>query len=222
MAEVIPAIIPKSLSDLAAHLEIVRGLVSYVQIDVCDGIFVSSRSWPYPHDKEFEKIVSQSEGLPLWQDFDFEIDLMTSHPDKDASDWVSSGATRLIFHFESSKEIPALLKKYKDPGLLEVGIAINIDTPNEVVERMISEIDVVQFMGIDHLGFQNEHFDEKVLSKIGFMRKEFPDVIISVDGGVHIDSAERLVEAGVDRLIAGSAIFGAPNPREAIDFFRSL
>ena len=77
-------------------------------------------------------------------------------------------------------------------------------------------------MGIDHIGFQHQAFDEKVLSKIKEVKVKYPDLAISIDGGVSLKTAPKLIEAGADRLVIGSAIFNSDNPIDAIQQFKSL
>ena len=82
--------------------------------------------------------------------------------------------------------------------------------------------DFVQFMGIKKIGYQGQEFDTEVLDKISDLRKNFPDTIISVDGGVNFENAQDIVEAGVNRLVSGSAIYESDNIREAITELTNL
>ena len=77
-------------------------------------------------------------------------------------------------------------------------------------------------MGIEKIGFQGEPFDERVLDQIKALRKQFPEVTISVDGAVDFDTAPELIEAGANRLVAGSAIFNGPDISGAINEFQNL
>ena len=82
MIDIIPAILPKNYEDLKNKIALVRGIVSVVQIDICDGIFVPSKSWPFTtggfDDDNFFKIINEQEGMPFWEDVDFELDLMVT------------------------------------------------------------------------------------------------------------------------------------------------
>ncbi len=241
MIEIIPAIMPKSFEDLNEDLSLVSGLVSHVQIDVMDGVFVPSRSWPYVKnddtkksgiaDPDFAQIVKEEGGFPLWEELDFEVDLMVSNPRVAVPEWIAAGAKRIIVHVESMSEPKAILQEIKStlPSIdsflyTEIGIALNPETPNEVVEPLIVAelVDFVQFMGIQKIGFQGQPFDERVLEKISSLRAAHPDVTISVDGSVNMETAPRLVEAGANRLVIGSAIFESENIPEAIDEFFNL
>lgn len=221
MTEIIPAIIPKDFRDLEDKMSLVSGLIAIVQIDVLDGKLTPSKSWPFVNtpDQDFLRIIKEDEGFPFWEELDFEVDLMVEEPEKYIEDWVKAGAKRVILHFESFGNIErakSAIAQFKDkfsiPGSplnIEIGIAVGVETPDESYKELISEVDFIQFMGINKIGFQGESFDERVLNKIENTRKEYPKVIISVDGGVSLDSAPKLVQAGANRLVSGSAIFGS-------------
>lgn len=223
MPEIIPAIIPESLEDLEKKLKKVKGLAPLVQIDLTDGKFVPNLSWPFAETREreeFQKIVDGLEGLPYWKDFDFEADLMITKPQERIEDWVRAGFTRVIVHYESTECLDEIIERLS--GQVEIGIALNIDTPNERLDEYLSRVDFIQCMGIAKIGFQREEFDERVIPKITHFKESHPNVILSVDGGVNFESAKKLKEAGVDRLVSGSSLFDAPNIRQAISEFGDI
>ncbi len=206
MAEVIPAIMPDSFNDLNEKYAQVKDFVSIVQIDVMDGKFVPSKNFPYIQNDENN--LSQI-------DFDFEVDLMVSNPENFIESWVKAGAKRIIIHIESVERIEDVFLKV--PSDIETGIALNTTTPNEKIYPLIEKINFVQFMGIEKIGYQGQDFDERVLNKIADLRRKFPRVIISVDGGVSLETAPRLVEAGANRLVSGSTIFESSNIKDTIE-----
>ena len=233
MTEVLPAIIPESYEDLSCKMSVVKGIVKLVQIDFCDGKFVPSKSWPFVNDQEnhFEKMVEEDEGFPFWQDMDFEADLMIKNPEESAEKWIKAGAKAIVLHFESSPKILDFVKDlrktygYSGDTLvnIEIGIALNINTPNSVLDEFLEPnaqnrtlADFVQFMGIKRIGYQGEEFDEDVYEKISDLRKKYPDVVISVDGGVSFDNYKELVKAGANKLISGSALYESENMAEAV------
>ena len=229
--EIIPAILPRSFSDLSEKVGSVVGLVPFVQVDVTDGKFTPNKTWPYLDgpDKDFAAILKEEKGFPSWEDIDFEVDMMVAEPEKLWRDWVLAGAKRLIFHIESVTDAAKLMDAIKSETVseesflhTEIGFALNIDTPNEKVEPFLEDLDFVQFMGIARIGYQGEHFDERVLPKITDLRETHPDVTISVDGGVNMESAPRLIEAGADRLVVGSAIFESEDVRGTVMKFRQI
>jgi ribulose-phosphate 3-epimerase len=230
MKEIIPAILPENFNDLLGHVESVKDSVRVVQIDICDGVFVPSKCWPYKNDSgEFKKILDEEEGLPEWLTMDYEIDLMVQNPLEDAEKWVRAGAKRLIFHIESEGVAETMQMLKTDhvynvmDDLLEVGVAINIDTPISALENIIDDISVVQCMGIARIGFQNEKFDERVLAKVKEIKEKYPEVLVSIDGGVDFENLQSLMDAGVDRFVAGHSIFqGELEPRDSVAKFRNL
>ena len=223
MAEIIPAIIPKNINDLKEKLEKVRRIARFIQIDVIDGKFAPRRGWPYGEgDKEsFEKIISEKEGLPFWEDFDFEADLMIEKPEEAIDNFIKAGFTRLIIHIESTNNMEKIIYRARELGT-SVCIAENIQTPIEELEKWIDQVDGVQLMGVSRIGFQGEPFDEGVIPKIKYLRERHPDLIISIDGGVSLQTAPRLISAGANRLVAGSAIFESEDIAGTIKDFKNL
>lgn len=222
MIEIIPAILPKSLEDLREHLSRIRHGTRAVQVDIVDGIFAPNKTWPYLKHASFEKVVSEEEGLPFWEEFDFEFDLMLEKPVSEVEHFVRAGGSRIIIHSRSSDARHAL-EKLQPMRAGEFAIAVGIAlgaraTPDDLVPHR-GMYDFVQVMGIDHEGFQGQPFDENVLKLISTLRSLHPELIVQVDGGVTIDTASMLAEAGARRLVVGSAIFGAP---DAINAAREL
>ena len=215
--EIIPAILPRDFAEIAENIELIKGFTKTVQIDICDGHFVSSFTWPYKkHDDSYEKMLHEEEGLPAWQELDYEFDLMVDHPEKVIEDWVMVGATRIIIHAEAKGDVVGAVNELI--GRAEIGLAFNIDTPVEIP----AGVDFIQLMGIDRVGYQGQKFDEKVIEKIRATRVKYPDLPISIDGAVSLETAPMLIAAGANRLVIGSAIFESDNPIDAIAKFKSL
>jgi ribulose-phosphate 3-epimerase len=217
MIEIIPAIMPKSYEDLENKLAHVASHTDFVQLDIMDGKFVKSRTWPYyTSDREsFENLLTESDGLPYWDKTNFEIDLMVQHPETVLDDWITAGVARLIFHVESISDMKpvfdALHTRFgylegKNPDI-EIGLALNIATPTDTILPYLEDIHFVQFMGIDTIGLQGQSFNDQVVDKIRDFHNAHPEFIISVDGGVDFDNAKLLAEAGAQRLVSGSVIF---------------
>ena len=231
MTEIIPAIMPDTYEDLLSKATRVKGLVPLAQIDIMDGAFVKSKSWPYSEggtrrEPHFVALMAQDEGMPCWEDLDFEIDLMIGEPEKHIDEWLPLGASRLIFHIESIKDMDKFWSHdmwkegARDIGgekVVQLGLALNPDTSLDVLLPHISKIDFVQCMGIAKIGYQGQPFDERVLEQINALRVSYPNLPISVDGGVNMETARLLKDAGANRLVSGSAIFGAPDTLAAIE-----
>ena len=218
--EIIPAILPKTFKELEESVTSIQGLVKSVQVDICDGKFASNATWPYrKHDDSFEMIIREQQGLPSWEKLDYEFDLMVSNPSEVVDDWVKAGAMRIIIHVES-KEVTETLKKLENR--VEIGLALNIETPILAIEPFKDIVKFVQCMGIRHVGFQGQAFDGEVIGKIKEIKSQYPNLLVSVDGGVSLNNAGQLVEAGADRLVVGSAIFDSGNIVDTIRQFHNL
>ncbi len=219
--EIIPAILPEDFAEVEEKISLIKDFVKTVQIDVCDGQFTPSATWPYKkHDDSFDKIVREEEGLPGWEKLNFEIDLMANKPETLVDEWVSAGATRIIIHVEATGDISAAVDELA--GRVEVALALNIDTPISVIESFKEKIQGIQLMGIDQIGFQGQEFDTKVIDKVKEVRSAYPDMPISIDGGVSLENAKQLISAGATRLVVGSAIFNAGNYLEALQQLKAV
>lgn len=228
MAEIIPAVLAKNFSELNEKLSKFVNITKMVQIDICDGKFVPSLSWPMgKYDEEsVERILNEEDGLPFWEDLDFEFDLMVINAHKKFDFFTRLGAKRMVFHLEAETEdsfkefLESLDPYFKDN--LEIGISINTTTKIDKLDPFINLVDFVQFMGIEKIGFQGEPFDEKVLKQIEELKNKYPDVKVSIDGSVNENTAEALIEKGADRLVIGSALLKSYDIRETFRDFESL
>ncbi len=220
--EIIPAILPKNFEEVSENASLVKGLVKTVQVDICDGQFVPNITWPLKRDDEyFARILQQQEGLPFWDELDYEFDLMVNwHDPKRIEDWVQAGATRIILHVESKGDLLQVTETVF--GQVEIGLALNIDTPIDVLEPFKDKIQFIQLMGIDRVGFQGQPFDPKVIDKIKQVKSKYPEFPISIDGAVSLATAKDLIRAGATRLVVGSAIFDSENIAETIEQFKEL
>jgi len=232
MTEIVPAIMPVSFTDLREKLAVVKDLVTSVQIDVMDGKFVPERNWPMNESPNgpFAQILREEDGLPFWNEIDFEADLMVSDPASAIDAWAVAGAKRVIVHVESTSDFGALLRSLRerfpkdvvgDSITIEIGAALNTTTSNDAVYPFLDELDFVQFMGIEKIGYQGQPFDERVLGKIGELRAMRPEYIISVDGAVNLETAPRLVAAGANRLAVGSFLLRSSNVAETIELLKN-
>lgn len=221
MAEIIPAILPQDFAEIEDKVGLIKGSTKFVQVDICDGHFVPSFTWPYKKkDNAFEQMIREDEGLPGWEGVDYEFDLMVDHPEAVVDDWVSIGATRIIIHIEAKGDVMAAVDKLVDR--VEIGLALNIDTPIDSLKSFVDKIQFVQLMGIDTVGFQHQDFDEAVIERVTAVKKAFPNLPVSIDGGVSLETAPELIDAGADRLVVGSAIFAAESPLSALEEFNML
>ena len=232
MGVIVPAVLPRTFSDLEIKLNQLEGVADAVQIDIVDGKFAAPPTWPYQNDEEsFAQKVAAGDMLPHLGKIRFEIDLMVSDPAAVAGMWLSAGATRLTIHAESTTYLPRLLKELqttyghdKDfaPDLVSIGIATNIETELGLLTPFLDTIDYIQFMGIARIGHQGEPFDKRVLKKIAIFRKQHPNIPIQVDGGVSKETAPLLLSAGVSRLIVGSDLWNAKSLQSELAALEAL
>ena len=220
--EIIPAILPKKFSEIEEKIELIKGISNIVQIDICDGKFVPTITWPYwKTDENFEAIIREERGMPEWESINYEFDLMIDNPNADdARKWLSAGAEKIILHMESSKDLNPVIDVLH--GLVEIGIAIGNQTPIEDLKKYIDKIQYIQVMGIRKAGFQGQKFENGALDKVKEIKNAFPNIKIQVDGGVNIDTAIILKDVGVDRVVVGSALFNSENIVDTIEEFRRI
>lgn len=225
--EIIPAIMPQSIYEIEQKVTPMVGRVDTIQLDIMDGVFTKRTTWPYiAEDVSFDAIENEEEGMPFWDKVDYELDLMISDPEEKFKRLVQIGPARIIFHIESlanpASFFESLDQYYKDT--IEFGIALNTTTNISSVFPLVDagHVKFVQCMGIEKIGYQGNPFDERVFDHIGALREKYPELMISVDGSVNQETAGRLLDAGADRLVIGSAIYNSDNPIGELDFFKSL
>lgn len=222
MNDIIPAVLPNTYEELEVGLARLVGGPGYVQIDVCDGLFVTARTWPLnPRDRaHFADILKGDVGLPHWQDFNFEVDLMVHSPEKHVPNWVAAGVSRVVLHLESRHHWQEFTDGVGETA--EIGLAIDLDPPYEKLALYVPRVDYLQLMGIARLGKQGTALDERVYAFIERIKHDFPNVTLQVDGGVTLENARTLLDAGVDRLVVGSAIARDVSPKDAYRHFVEL
>ncbi|MEN9921587.1 MAG: hypothetical protein RLZZ517_565 [Candidatus Parcubacteria bacterium] len=222
--KIIPAILPKDFFDLKEHLERVHGVAKYVQIDICNSTYTPSKTWPFTHtpDIYFDKLVSQEEGMPFWEDIDFELDLMIKNPEEHYENFLQLGPAKMIFHFETLTNPVDFINKVKESGIIQVGIAFSNNTRAIDHKDVIEAADFVQCMGIEKIGFQGQEFDERVLTQVEEIRQAFPEKIITVDGSVNEETISELSDVGVNHFVMGSAFFQNENLISALEEFEDL
>lgn len=228
MAEIIPAILVEDFSELTEKLSKFVNVTNIVQIDICDGKFVPSISWPMGKNDRtsVQSILNEEDGLPYWENLDFEFDLMVINAHKQFDLFTRLGAKRIVFHLEAEtkedfKEFLESLDPYFKDNI-DIGIAINTTTDINELDPFINYVDFVQCMGIEKIGFQGQEFDERVLKQIKELRSKYPEIKISIDGSVNEKTAPFLIDAGVNRFVIGSALLQSYDIRETVRYFESL
>ena len=228
MTEITPSVLVSDFSELNEKLAKFVNITDLVQIDICDGKFVPSVSWPMGRRDEgsVEAILNEEEGMPFWEQINFEFDLMVLNAHKQFEFFTRLGAKSIIFHLEAETEkdfrefLESLDPYFKDN--VSIGIALNTTTDIALLESFINYVDFVQCMGIEKIGFQGEEFDVRVLEQIQNLRAKYPELKISVDGSVNESTAPALLKAGANRLVIGSALLNSYDIRETFRDFQKL
>ncbi|MFO1096485.1 MAG: ribulose-phosphate 3-epimerase [Planctomycetaceae bacterium] len=205
-----PSLLASDFSRLRDELQrIESGGADVVHLDVMDGHYVSNISFGIP---VIEKI------RPVTKLF-FDTHLMIDQPRRYAESFVKAGANGITFHTEVVTEPFELIDYLRGLGVT-VGVSLNPKTPAIDIEQYLSHVDLVNVMTVEP-GFGGQKFLFDMLDKVGELSKRLrPDQRLEVDGGVNAETVERAVAAGADMLVAGTAVFRAPNPGEAIATLR--
>lgn len=187
----------------------VEPYVERVHLDIADGIFV-----PNMTIAGFEEIEDVETDLKI------AVHLMVSKPENHIVRWLETPVDQFIFHIEATDKAQEVIDKIKEAEKA-VGIAINPQTPVRAIEPFIDQVDLVHFMTVEP-GFYGSEFAESVLPKISDFHFYYPDKPIQVDGGVDLETAPKLIEAGATLLIAGSYIFKSKKYAEAIEKLKKI
>lgn len=209
--EIVPAIIAQNFEELEDKIKAVEGLCQWVQIDIMDGKFVVPRTFNNPAE-----LVNLKTNLKL------EAHLMIEHPWNFIQDWLSSGVKRILVHYEAvgfrsdaERVFEEMISKCHLAGC-EFGIAINPNTPIDVLDVYVLKIDTVQIMGVKP-GWAGQLFKDNILVKIQGLREKYQGVKIEMDGGVNLETAPKILKAGADILVVGSYIWQSEDKKKAIE-----
>ncbi len=231
MRAINPAILEKDFGEIKNKLTFLRGRVKCAHIDIQDGIFTETSTWPFTtggfDDFDFRKIINEEEGMPYWNDLDFEFDLMVSDAVEKFDTYMKLGPKRMIFHLSAQKSVEEFENFLESIDMYvrdntEIGLAFKPDDDLNLVSRLSHKVDFLHCMGSNHIGIQGEKFSDKALENIKSLKKELPGIVISVDIGITLQNAEVILEAGADRLCVGSAIWKSSDPIGALENFQSL
>jgi len=203
---VVPAIIPASQAEVEKYAQVLA-FSPELQLDLVDGQFTPTVSWPYLPGGDPLSVKSFLDSYTL------EVDLMVAEPLTAAMKWIEAGADMIVFHVETLS-LDAF-RHFADNTNVSIGASAHGDTSLDTLCSYIEHADYIQLMGIREIGAQGQPFDEGVLGKISELKKRFPKKSISIDGSVNQDTITRLRQAGADRFICGSAIVLQSNPEVA-------
>ena len=206
---VAPSILSADFSNLSKDIQMVNSSkADWLHLDIMDGVFVPNISFGLPVVKAIKKIATK----PL------DVHLMIIDPDPYIEDFKNAGADILTVHYEACTHLHRTLQKIRSLDM-KAGVSLNPHTPVHVLEEIISYADLILVMSVNP-GFGGQKFIESSYYKIRKIKELISSTgsaaMIEVDGGVGTENAPALVEAGVDVLVAGNAIFSSPDPTETI------
>ncbi len=210
--QIAPSILSADFTRLADEVAAITPAADWVHVDVMDGHFVPNLTLGLP---VVERLAQVSE-LPL------DCHLMIEDPDRWAPAYVEAGARSVTFHVEAASAPVRLARELRRLGA-RAGLALTPATPVEPYAELLPELDMLLVMSVEP-GFGGQKFLDLVLPKVRrareLIRGRELDVWLQMDGGVSTETIERCVEAGADVLVAGSAVYGAEDPGEAVRALR--
>ena len=186
-----------------------RSRAEWVHIDVMDGVFVPNISFGFPVMKPIRKATSKV----------LDVHLMITAPEKYVERFVEAGADYVTFHYEATENIDLCIDLIRKAGA-KVGISIKPGTEPEVLDKCLDKLDLILVMSVEP-GFGGQKFMPSSIAKCEYLSRKkeelgLSELIIEVDGGISASNSRLLFDAGAEALVAGSSVFGAESPEQAI------
>ena len=210
-----PSLLSADFGNLARDIDIINSSrADWLHIDIMDGVFVPNISFGFPV-LEYVKKLSQK---PL------DVHLMIIEPNKFIDECKNIGAMMMNVHYEACTHLHRTITAIRQAGM-KAGVTLNPHTPVELLEDIVNEVDLVLIMSVNP-GFGGQKFIENTYSKVARLRsmieRKGSKALIEVDGGVNLDNAANIYRAGADVLVAGNAVFKAPDISAAIEAFKNV
>jgi ribulose-phosphate 3-epimerase len=210
-----PSILAADFANLQRDSEMInQSEADWFHIDVMDGVFVPNISFGFPVMNAVKKHAQK----PL------DVHLMIVEPDKYIEEFAKAGAAIITVHYEACTHLHRTIQLIKSVGC-KAGVALNPHTPVGLLKDVLADLDLVLIMSVNP-GFGGQKFINQSLHKIAELKQlalqSNPNLIIEVDGGVSILNAEILIKAGANALVAGNAVFAAPDPIRMIADLKNI
>jgi ribulose-phosphate 3-epimerase len=191
-----------------------RSGADWLHLDIMDGVFVPNISFGFPVLKFVKKLSEK----PM------DVHLMIIDPDRYLDRFRDAGAGILTVHYEACRHLNRTVTEIKRLGM-KAGVSLNPHTPVTLLEWVLPYVDMVLIMTVNP-GYGGQEFINNSYDRIRALKKMITgggyDVMIQVDGGVDTTNARKLVDSGVDVLVAGSSVFGSDDPEETIRKLKEL
>lgn len=215
MAIVAPSILSADFANLERDCKkVLDAGAAYLHIDIMDGMFV-------PNITIGPGVVKS---LRPTSNAVFDVHLMIEQPERYIDEFAKAGADIITVHVESTENISLCIDKIKSHGI-RAALTVKPGTPIDVCFPYLHQIDMVLVMTVEP-GFGGQKFMPDMLSKVEWLDQQRSEhgfsYLIEVDGGVNTENAQRLVDAGVDVLVAGSSVFCAADIPQAVEFFNGV
>ncbi len=210
-----PSILAGDFANLQRDVEMInRSEADYLHIDIMDGVFVPNISFGFP----VTQAIDRHSRKPL------DFHLMISKPDQYLQQCRDSGAAIISVHYEVCTHLHRTLSAIKELGA-KAGVVLNPHTSVDVLKDVVDLADLVLIMSVNP-GFGGQKFIESTYSKLielkNLANTRNPELLIEVDGGVDLSNAKKLVQAGANMLVAGSAVFHSADPVHTIHTLRNV
>lgn len=206
---VAPSLLAANFLELGKEVELLNNSqADWLHLDVMDGRFVPNISYGIPVIAQIKKAARKT----------CDVHLMIEEPEKYAEAFKQAGADILTVHYEACIHLHRNIQQIKGLGM-KAGVALNPHTPIHLLENVINDIDVVLIMSVNP-GFGGQHFIPQTLKKLRELRELIKvsdaHALIEVDGGVTLDNAKDIIDAGANVLVAGSTVFSSADPAATI------